>query len=170
MEAPVAECWNRTGRPPITTRWADLDRGTAASPDVRCRLVERDFKVKGKKDRFDLFAAMPPLEAEKALLRHAGLERRYERQDGATQKLQLLFIDAKKAHLNGVVGEDEHVYVDLPEEAGVKKGLCGRLKRWLYDMRPGSNACEREYLEKFVGEGFFRGGGTKTSSAIPLGN
>ena len=35
------------------------------------RLVARDFKLKGEKDRSDIFAAMPPLEAKKLLFRKA---------------------------------------------------------------------------------------------------
>ena len=34
---------------------------------VRCRLVARDFKPRREGPRDDLFAAMPPLEAKKAL-------------------------------------------------------------------------------------------------------
>ncbi len=59
-EAPVIECWERTDRPPVSTKWVDVNRGTAEKPDVRCRLVARNFKPKGEKDREDVFAAMPP--------------------------------------------------------------------------------------------------------------
>ena len=38
--------------------------------EVRCRLVARDFKGKDK-DRDDLFAATPPLEAKRMLLSRA---------------------------------------------------------------------------------------------------
>jgi hypothetical protein len=68
---PEAECWARTGRPPVSTKWVDINKGTRENPDVRCRLVARDFKPKGEKDREDLFAAMPPLEAKKLLFRMA---------------------------------------------------------------------------------------------------
>ena len=46
----------------------------------------------------------------------------------------LMLIDVKKAHVNGVVGEDEYAYIELPGEAG-KSGTCGRLK--------GSTACDK---------------------------
>ena len=62
---PTAECWRKTGRPPIGTRWVDTNKGSTDKPDVRCRLVARDFKVKTDKDREDLFAATPPVEAER---------------------------------------------------------------------------------------------------------
>ena len=50
-----------------STKWVDVNKGTAENPNVRCRLVARDFKPKGEKDRADLFASMPPLGVEKFL-------------------------------------------------------------------------------------------------------
>ena len=72
------------------------------SDGVRSRLVARDFKG-GDKHRDDLFAATPPLESKRL------------RVNGRLTR-KLLFIDAKKAHLNPVCKED--VYVELPDEAG----------------------------------------------------
>ena len=63
---------------------------------MRSRWVARDFKPKGDKDREDLFAAMPPLEAKRMLFRQARVRRR--------KKYKLLFIDVRKAHLNGAGG------------------------------------------------------------------
>ena len=57
-ERPVAECWEKLGKAPVTVRWVD----TMKSDGVRSRLVARDFKS-GDKDRDDLFAATPPLES-----------------------------------------------------------------------------------------------------------
>ena len=67
QEVDITECLEITGRPPISTRWVDVNKGSTESPNVRCRLVARDFKPKGEKDRSDIFAAMPPLEAKKLL-------------------------------------------------------------------------------------------------------
>ena len=105
----------------------DVNKGTSEKPDVRCRLVARDFKPKGEKDREDLFAAMPPLEAKKLVFQKAvreNGERRRRGQDG----IKLMFVDVKKAHLYGVVPDGEYVYIELPGEAG-KEGKCGRLKK-----------------------------------------
>ena len=38
----------------------------------------------------------------------------------------MMFVDVKKAHLNGKLKDDEFAYVQLPEEAG---GGVGRLRR-----------------------------------------
>ena len=56
-----SECWDKTGRPPISTKWVRVNKGTPEAPDVRCRLVARDFKPNGEKDRSEIFAAMPHL-------------------------------------------------------------------------------------------------------------
>ena len=46
-----------------------------------------------------------------------------------------MLIDVKKAHLNGVVGEDEWACIELPDGDKLQ-GMCGRLRRWLHGMRP----------------------------------
>jgi hypothetical protein len=154
-EVWVEECWEDTGKAPVSAKWVDLNKGSQENPDVRCWWVARDFKPKGDKDREDLFAAMPPLEAKKLLFRMAAAQRKTWRK-GVPKKMKLMFIDLKKAHLNAFVADDEKVYVELPEEAGAP-GKCGRLRRWLYGMRPAASAWEKDYTEKLEGIGFARG-------------
>ena len=55
--------WEATDQQPM----GDVNKGSTEAPDVRCRLVARDFKLKEEKYRSDIFAAMPPLEAKKLL-------------------------------------------------------------------------------------------------------
>jgi len=50
--------------------------------------------------------------------------------------------------------EDEWAYIELPEEAG---GGVGRLRRWLYGMRPAASAWERDYTARLEEVGFARG-------------
>ena len=64
-EVDLEECFEKTGRAPVSTKWVDVNKGTDDDEEIRCRWVARDFKPKGEKDRCDLFAAMPPLEAKK---------------------------------------------------------------------------------------------------------
>ena len=64
-EVGIEECWAKTGKGPISTKWVDVAKGA----EVRSRWVARDFKPKGERDRADLFAAMPPLEAKRMLFR-----------------------------------------------------------------------------------------------------
>ena len=41
---PVAECWQKTGKAPVSVRWVDTNKGTSELVEVRSRLVARDFK------------------------------------------------------------------------------------------------------------------------------
>ena len=70
---------------------------------------------------------------------------------------KLLVIDARKAHLNPPC--EDNVYIELPEEAGVNPGVCGKLKYWLYGCRPAAQAWESFYAAKLVDAGFVRGVG-----------
>ena len=149
--ATVEECVERTGRMPVSTRWVDVDKGRDGHVEIRSRLVARDFKVRGDSREFDVFASMPPLEAKRLLFRMAVCRGSIK---GTSKKgsVKLMFLDVKKAHLNGKLRDDEYEYVELPAEAG---GGVGRLRRWLYGMRPAANAWEREYATKLVESGGF---------------
>ena len=67
------------------------------------------------------------------------------------QRRKLLFVDVKKAHLNGRVPEDTYAYVRLPDRR------VWRLKRWLYGMRPAAQAWEEDFAAKLESIGFVRG-------------
>jgi hypothetical protein len=164
-DSEIDECWQRTGKAPITTKWVGTNKGTDEEQDVRMRLVARDFKTKGNNLREDLFAAMPPLESKKMLFRIAAAKRRRLRR-ARLQRMKLMFIDVKKAHLNGVVEEGEDVYIELPPEANAP-GKCGKLRRWLYGMRPAARAWEKHYTEKLESIGFLRGKSAPTAFFNP---
>ena len=91
---------------------------TLKSEGVRSRLVARDFKG-GDNDRDDLFAATPPLESKRMLLSRAATFKNGK----LTRKL--LFIDAKKAHLNPRCQAD--VYIELPEGRAANPGNAASL-------------------------------------------
>jgi hypothetical protein len=160
-EVPIATALEASGRLPVSVKWVVVNKGTAEVPDVRCRLVARDFKPKGDGDREDLFAAMPPLEAKKMLFRNAA-SHQGRVVDGNTEHMKLLFIDVKKAHLYGKLQEGEQAFVELPPEAAAP-GMCGQLNSWLYGMRPAAQAWEREYTEKLSSVGFDRGRAAPTA-------
>ena len=122
--------------------WVDTDKGTDGC-------VARDFHPKGEKDREDLFAATPPLEAKRMLMSKATT--RWKK--GGIRKM--MFIDARKAHLNPECEGD--VYIELPREAGAGPGKVGKLNYWLYGFRPAAQAWERHYSEKLEKVGFERG-------------
>ena len=133
-----AECWERTGKPLVTTKWVRVNKGTPEVPDVRCRLVARDFKPNAERDRIEIFAAMPPLESKKLLCQQAVAQNALNKLSGE-DGINVMLIDVKKAHLNGFVGGDEYAYIELPSGVA-RKGQCGRLRRWLYGMRQAASA------------------------------
>ncbi len=124
-EVPIQECWDKTGRAPVTVKWVDTEK---LGGQIRSRLVARDFRARGEKDREDLFAATPPLELLKAQLSRAASE----------EGRKVLVIDVKKAHLYPLCEVD--AYIELPEEAGAGPGTCGKLVHWLYGFRPAAQA------------------------------
>ena len=139
---------------PVSTKWVEVDKGTAEKPDVRCRLVARDFRVKGEGHRDDFFAAMPPLEAKKLLFKMAAATWKGRSEGKEPDKIML--IDVKKVHLNGVVGADVWACIELPEE-DYEEGKCGRLRSCLYGMHPAAKAWEDDYAEKLESIGFLLG-------------
>ena len=125
------EAVSRGGKPPPTTKWVEGwkadDKGGRF---VRCRLVGRDFKVKGVEEREDLFAAMPPLESKKLMFRMVAA--RGQRRRRGLEEVKLMFIDVRKAHLNAWCEEEE--WVELLGEFW-EYGRYARLQRWLYGVR-----------------------------------
>ena len=158
-ESTREECWASTGKLPVTTKWVDVDKGRNGEVKVRSRLVARDFRVKGDDRQFEVFAAMPPIEAKRLLFRMAMMDGSVggDKRRGA---VKLMFVDIKKAHLNGKLTEDEYAYVQLPPEAG---GGVGRLRRWFYGMRPAASAWEEDYSKNLESIGFKRGKSASTT-------
>ena len=87
---------SRTSKMPTTTKWVDrAKKDDTGKTFVRCRLVARDFKPKREEPRDDLFAAMPPLEAKKALFAFVAGVRENRRAQGHDE-VKLMFVDVKK--------------------------------------------------------------------------
>ena len=40
---PVAECWAKTGKAPVTVKWVDVNKGDDKNIIVRSRLCARNF-------------------------------------------------------------------------------------------------------------------------------
>ena len=64
-----------------------------------------------------------------------------------------MFINVRKAHLNGVVDDQEWVFVELPPEFHAC-GRFGRIWRWLFGMRKAAISWEMNYAEKLVAVGY----------------
>ena len=73
---PIQDCWDLTGKPPVSVRWVDTNKGGGLEEMiVRSRLVARDFKG-GDKDRDEIFAEAPPREAKRMLVSRAASRRK----------------------------------------------------------------------------------------------
>ena len=55
----ISEAWAKTGRPPITVRWVEVNKGDDEAPNYRSRLVAREIRMAGEDA---IFAPTPPLE------------------------------------------------------------------------------------------------------------
>jgi len=67
IKKPRAEAFEKTGRPPISVRWVDVNKGDDECPKYRSRLVARQLKATDKSgDSF--FSPTAPLEALRAVL------------------------------------------------------------------------------------------------------
>ena len=67
----VSEALRRTGKPPITVRWVEVNKGDDLCPKIRSRLVAREIRLKGEEA---IFAPTPPLESLRMVLSHAATQ------------------------------------------------------------------------------------------------
>ena len=61
-KVPISMCYQEKGKETISTGWVNVSKGDDENPGISCRIVGKEFNV-GK--RHDVFAATPPLEANK---------------------------------------------------------------------------------------------------------
>lgn len=128
----LEDCVRHTGKNPISVQWVDVHKGTVEEPNMRCRLVARDFKAGTAEDCF--CASMLPPEAKKMLFAQTaekyGRWRRGQEEDYCRD----MFIDG------GLVEAEcdrEHAHVVVPPESA-KGGFCAKLRVALRDAGRGS--------------------------------
>ena len=123
-------CWAVTGKAPIGIRWIDIHKSDDTIPDYRSRLVAQQVKYHSKEK--NIFAATPPLEAQKLLFSMAVTEgvgfRKGEREHG----LKLAFIDVKRSYFYAKAKKD--IFIKIPPE-DAEPGMCGKLLKSMYGTR-----------------------------------
>jgi hypothetical protein len=149
-KVPIQECWDKTGKPPVKTRWLDISKGDKVHPEMRSRLVAKDYK---DCTRLDLFAPTPPLEAVKVLFSLWATEG-YGWRRGIDEKMKMDFIDIRRAFFHADAIRD--VYVELPEEDN-EEGMCGKLLKSMYGTRDAVQNWEEAYSTFMTNVGFRRG-------------
>ena len=130
---------------PIIVRWIDINKGDSQSPNYRSRIVARELNTR---NRDDLFAATPPLEALKIILSMTAIANKGE---------VVMINDISRAFFHAKVERD--VYVELPEEDRKpgEEHLCGKLRFSMYGTRDAAQNWYKEYSQQLVKIGFTQG-------------
>ena len=65
VKRPIAEAREKCGKPPITIKWVDTNKGDDLVPNIRSRLVAREIRRHGEEA---IFAPTPPLESLRTIM------------------------------------------------------------------------------------------------------
>ena len=122
----------RRGAKLVGVCWADTNKGSAAIPRIRSRLVCQEYNF-GNDASGDMFAPTPPLGATRFLL--SNLASRGCAGPGAHRAMLL---DFKRAFLYGDC--ERELFIELPEEDPRRDGgaCVGRLRKAMYGTRDAS--------------------------------
>jgi len=147
------------GKPPITVKWIDTNKGDDQSPNYRSRLVAREIRRPGEQS---IFAPTPPLEALRSVLSMAATDlpnqRKHVRSKNDELRTQVSVIDIKRAYFNAKADDERPTFVELPEEdPDHKKGMCARLLVHMYGTRAAGEGWHAEYSDFLVSLGFKKG-------------
>jgi hypothetical protein len=78
----------------IKVHWVDTNKGAEEAPNMRSRLVAMELKAGTQQmNKFEMFSAMPPLEAMRMIVSHAAT-----RDNGESR--QLMIVDIRRAYFN----------------------------------------------------------------------
>ena len=154
------EAKRRTGKPPITVRWVDVNKGDDVHPNIRSRLVARQIRQPGEEA---IFAPTPPLESLRTILSMAATDitgrAKHDRNPKSERRTQISAIDISRAYFNASMEEgSEPTYVCLPpEHPGHEKGSCGLLMKHMYGTRAAADGWQQEYSNFMKKIGFLQG-------------
>ena len=125
----------------ISTRWIDQNKGDAAAPNYRARLVGREIK---RDKRLDLFAATPPLESLRLILSRCA-SYQYAAKEG--DNYVVMYSDVKRAYFHAPA--KRAVYIEIPVgdfEPGDESRV-GMLNLSLYGTRDAAMNWAAKYTE-----------------------
>ena len=156
---PYAEAKRVTGKPPISVRWVDTNKGDNECPNVRCRLVARQIRRHGEEA---IFAPTPPLEALRTVLSIAittfGDDPERDRDPNSEERFQVSFVDISRAYFNAKCDPEKPTYVELPPEDPDHGRMCGLLQRHMYGTRAAADGWQQEYARTLTEDlGFEQG-------------
>ena len=91
----------------IKVWWIDTSKGDDIHPNMRSRLVAKDFNFLDK-DRSELFAATPPLEVLKSIMSWTASNQNDDQED----PMCLLYVDVRRAYSYAKFKTE--TYIELP--------------------------------------------------------
>ena len=151
-----------TGKPPITVRWVDVNKGDNQCPNIRSRLVARQIRQAGEDA---IFAPTPPLEALRSVLSLATTDfegrPQHVRDGNSERRTQISAVDISRAYFNAATDEDKPTYVALPQEDPDHQSKCSLLRKHMYGTRAAADGWQQEY------SGFLKGIGFQQGEACP---
>ena len=160
LKVPRSKARMRTGKPPITVRWVDINKGDDDCPNYRSRLVARQIKAQDQSGE-SFFAPAPPLEALRSIISMATTkapDRCPVRDPESTKRAQISIVDVKRAYFNAKVDQKATpCYVDLPPEDEDHGTMCGELVRHMYGTRIAADGWQQEYSTTLIHLGFRQG-------------
>ena len=129
----------------IKLKWIDTNKGDNTTPNMRSRLVGKEFR---DYDNPEHFASTPPLEGMRAVISRAATD------DG--QARAVMVNDIARAYFNAKMDRD--LFCELPEEDRVPgEDMVGKLELCLYGIRDAAKSWQ-ECLATHLREiGFVRG-------------
>ena len=96
-----------TGRPPISVRWVEVNKGDDDNPNYCSCLVAREIRTAGEDS---IFAPTPPLESLRMVLSYATTDFPGEpnkvHDPRSPHRTQVLAIDISRAYFNAVMPGD----------------------------------------------------------------
>ena len=150
----------RSGRPPISVRWVDVNKGDDLSPNHRSRLVARQIRALDSSGQ-NYFAPAPPLEALRTVLSMATTtvgDHKPVWDPHSPQRVQLSFVDITRAYFNAEMDpRDPPTFVQLPVEDKDSETMAAQLLRHMYGTRMAADGWQEEYSTFLVALGFRQG-------------
>ena len=159
-KVPRRRSRDETGRPPVSVRWVDVNKGDELNPNYRSRLVARQMKVLDHSGQ-SFFAPAPPLEALRTVLSLAMTSVGKHRpiwDPSSPDRTQVSFIDVTRAYFNATIdSRDKPTFVELPVEDPDHHDKCALLLRHMYGTRGAADGWQEEYSTMLVRHGFKQG-------------
>ena len=154
-KVPRAEALQRQGKPPISVKWVDVNKGDGESPNYRSRLVAREIRRKGEDP---VFAPAPPLELIRTVISLAATnlkgEAVHDRCPQSEARTQISLMDISRAYLSAKTDPEDPTYVALPKEHAQAESRCGLLLRHMYGTRKAADGWHCEYSSTLSSIGF----------------